>query len=371
MTRTLGDLLRQRADSVWVPPMPLDDLVAQGDRRVRRRRIGAAAAAVAAAAVVAGTALAIAPGKPGAAPAHDPGLDTPPARPLTYAVEGTIHYGDQIIETGLNLDELDVTDDGVVFRGLDDEHIMFTDGSDPVEIGISVPNHGDAVASGSVGSLLAWFTSTNNRKWDGIVVYDTHEQAVVAQLPVVEDEHAGNFKRLFPPVGDAVYWTEGTGTGLSPAVTTRYDVSAQTQTTVSRADYLAELESSPRTLVGGNPFISGYGASVAPSRLIGSGSRLDTIESVHGLNGRRLSPYFDSRTGERLRLDVPTRYDGTWMWPFQWLDDDRFAIAATRGDSQAPTGELLVCRISAGDCRVAVDDSAHWLLPVGGIGTQD
>jgi len=220
-----------------------------------------------------------------------------------------------------------------------------------------------------VGSLLAWFTSTNNDYWDGIVVYDTHEQAVVAQLPVVEDELAGNYKQLLPPVGDAVYWTERTGTTLPPfAVTTRYDVSAQTQTTVSRADYLAELESSPRTLVGGGPYTTGADAGTL-WHLTGSGSRLDAIASVQ--DSRTLMPYFDSRTGQRLRLDVPTRYDGTWMYPFQWLDDDRFAIVAARGDSGSPTGELLVCRISAGDCRVAVDDSAHWLLPVGDIGTQD
>ena len=85
-------------------------------------------------------------------------------------------------------------------------------------------------------------------------------------------------------------------------------------------------------------------------------------------------PVFVVATGERLRVSVPERYDGESLGVFQWLDDDRFALVVhgTAGIGRVPTGDLLVCRISAGRCRTVASGEQDWLLPgpSGGVGAE-
>ena len=79
-------------------------------------------------------------------------------------------------------------------------------------------------------------------------------------------------------------------------------------------------------------------------------------------------------TGERLRVSVPDGYDGEAMGVFQWLDDDRFALVVPGppASERVPTGDLLVCRISAGQCRTVASGEQDWLLPgpFGGVGAE-
>ncbi len=78
-------------------------------------------------------------------------------------------------------------------------------------------------------------------------------------------------------------------------------------------------------------------------------------------------------TGERLRVRVPDGYDGQSVGVFQWLDDDRFALVANGGVKNAPIGDLLLCRISAGQCHTIAAGEQYWLLPGpnGGVGSED
>ena len=85
-------------------------------------------------------------------------------------------------------------------------------------------------------------------------------------------------------------------------------------------------------------------------------------------------PVFVAATGERLRVSVPDGYDGEAMGLFQWLDEDRFALVVlgTAGIGNVPTGDLLVCRIAAGQCRTVASGEQYWLLPGphGGVGAE-
>ena len=84
-------------------------------------------------------------------------------------------------------------------------------------------------------------------------------------------------------------------------------------------------------------------------------------------------PVFIAATGQRLPVGVP-RYDGETPGIFQWLDDDRFAMVVhgTAGIGRVPTGDLLVCRISAGRCHTVASGEQDWLLPgaFGGVGAE-
>jgi hypothetical protein len=61
---------------------------------------------------------------------------------------------------------------------------------------------------------------------------------------------------------------------------------------------------------------------------------------------------WDTGSGKQLDLTLPTAYDGETLRIFDWVDDDRLALAAT--DDIGRATDILVCRISSGTCRVAV-----------------
>ena len=114
---------------------------------------------------------------------------------------------------------------------------------------------------------------------------------------------------------------------------------------------------------------------------MGSADSTDPVENLTVVGSQlglatgteRTGPPFVAATGERLRVSVPDGYDDRALYLFQWLDDDRFALVAESGVKRAPIGDLLVCRISAGQCRTIASGEQYWLLPgsSGGVGSED
>ena len=98
----------------------------------------------------------------------------------------------------------------------------------------------------------------------------------------------------------------------------------------------------------------------------------DSRIGVDAGSERAKGPAFVASTGGRLHVSVPDGYDGQSLGIFQWLDDDRFALVANGGVKGAPIGDLLVCRISAGQCRTVASGEQDWLLPgpFGGVGAE-
>ena len=175
------------------PDLDLHDLIAQGERRVTRRRrvvLGGTAAAVV---LTVGASFAllqarrpydVAGGSAGDQLAqhrrrHGPDT-TDGSRPLTYGVGATIHYGDRVIEAAEDADGLFLFDDGLAILTGDDgssseTRLFFTDGgSEPVEIARGVA----MVTGGEIGSLLVWLDG------DDVVIYDTHVRSVVDRVPL-------------------------------------------------------------------------------------------------------------------------------------------------------------------------------------------
>ena len=126
MNGMLRDLLSERADAAGSPDLDLDDLIAQGERRVRRRRRVALGGTAAAVALTVGASFALVQvGDDRTSPPVGPPTTNSPStvdvtpdatdgsRPLTYGVGATIHYGDRVIEAAEDPDGLFVFDDGL------------------------------------------------------------------------------------------------------------------------------------------------------------------------------------------------------------------------------------------------------------------
>ncbi|MBA2639976.1 MAG: hypothetical protein H0U77_08295 [Nocardioidaceae bacterium] len=368
-------------------------------RRVRTAGFGFAAAAAVAAGVfwLPGVADSI---RGDAGPANHRPSDPPgevreaPTRPLTYGDGQTIHYGDRVLDTGLNFLSLDVSDDGVVFTTIDGR-IWFTDGSVVDEIGRtdgashvgtryvgwgSAGRPEEWVVSDNTGSLLAWFgypePDTQDPEPDTreVVVYDSQEREVVARQPVELVADSWSFGPLFVR-GDYVYWSErfdsNAGPDFDQADMIRLEVATGTLDTISAQAYQAAQQSGARVLVVGDSFESGtvtdgigydQGFAIADSRLVPTGAGADAM-------------FFDPPTGEPLRFEAPSETGSVdRLYLFQWLDDHRFALVASAGPAGAPTGDLLVCSRADGSCGIAVRNAALSeppLLPdFGGFGAQ-
>jgi hypothetical protein len=366
MNGMLRDLLSERAEAAGSPELDLQDLIAHGERRITSRRRVALGGAAVAVALTLGASFALSQigdratspvGPPSDPPSKvDVGPDTTDgARPLTYGVGATIHYGDRVIEAAEDPDGVYVFDDGLWFftgenEGTSTTRLYYTDGSsEPVEIARGI----DRVTPGEVGSLLVWLDA------DDVVIYDTHGQVVLERVPL-------NGRRLanpITPLEDAVYWMEydNTATTVSDGQLVRYDVPTGIRTPASQADYRAETRTPP--------LVVGSAESSDPA---GDFTVVDARLEVATDGQGAPPPVFVAATGERLRVSVPAQYEGQTLGIFQWLDDDRFALVADSGLKQAPIGDLLECRISAGGCDTVASGEQDWLLPGphGGVGAE-
>jgi len=371
MKGMLRDLLDQRADAAGTPDLNLDDLIAHGERRIRRRNraaLGGTAAAVALA-VSAGVALMqvgdsrttppIGPSTPSSSSSADVETDLADgSRPLTYGVGATIHWGDQVIKAATDVDGLFPLDDGlVVFVDDDppryDNRLYWTDGSAEVEIARGV----EQLKVSERGSLIVWLDGKE------VVIYDTDVMDVVTRVPVTGDWYVTQITAL----ENAAYWHEylegevGTD-GREEFV--RYDVATGTKAPTTKAALQAEMLAAqpPRIVVGSAESTEpADGFYVTDTRL--------NVTTASGEPG----PGFVAATGERLRISLPEGYDGEHVYLFQWLDDDRFGLVASApGVGRVPTGDLFTCSISEGTCRKVASGEKYWLLAGGGgVGSED
>ncbi len=114
MNNLLKDMLDERAAGAEPPPLDLDGILAAGNRQISRRRaIGAFGGAVAAAAGVIGTATVVRPRKSQPQPAKQAPFAE---RRITYAVDSTIHYGEEVLSVAPHkITTFVQTDAGFVF----------------------------------------------------------------------------------------------------------------------------------------------------------------------------------------------------------------------------------------------------------------
>jgi len=377
MSENLSDLLRRSADAA--PELHLDVawLVDEAGRRQRQRRISVAAAAAAVVGLVAVGSLAVRSGlddrsEPGPAlpsPSPTPTEVDPDAsgsRPLVYATGSTVHVGDETFDAGANVGFLDVTDDGVVFITEDGDRLWFHDGTTTHELarwqlGVGgfyyVPLF---VSTANPGSLVVWEDA------ERFVVYDTAQREVLTRIPFVgrgnRVVHVNDGFVYFNPSTDAPgCWVIDIQFCTDPHLF-RYDLASGETTKISQALLEADLSTHRRMFV------------LKPSQTttipFGAGAGFMQV-------GRQLVPWdvnagvtvVTRTSGERIRLRVPAGYTAPVdaLVVSQWLDDDRIVLSASHGNGDTDpsrNGDLLVCRLPNGVCRVAVHEPSYvapWL----------
>ena len=415
MTDTLQERLRRDAESVAVPDLDAGRIIAQGERRLRRRQATIALGAFAAVAVVvAGGVLA------GDLQAQSQGpVDKPASRikderptgsqtrkivwsddltPLTPGNEtpntrvGILHVGDQEVEIDQVLHSVQdwsmfVTDSGAVYAQ-DDHSVWFTDGGTPQKIAsqscaVSAGGYpGLGLATGDAGPLVAWFDCAPGSVGD-LVVYDTGAGREVARQRVPSCEAS-----FVPPslpwtrlicapdaiVGQHVYFGHFGDDGQLAAHELRFDVTRGQVERAGQGVYDDDLRSQPRQLVVGDTWESGdpvetqggnnadYFRAVGPQLVpVDAGSWSSDDDAV--------THAFDA-TGDPVHFRLPSGYrpastdDGAHFILFEWIDDDTVALAQG-GD--VVVGDILVCHLSDGNCELSLDGPSDGGVVVPGL----
>ena len=319
--------------------------------------------------------------RPGQTKTVDPISDV---RKLTYANGSTIHWGDQSIDTGLDLDALYVTDNGVGFTTTD-RKVWFTDLEDITQIG----DLGDAddasykfgfdqrltLSSGNSGTLFAWYEVANDQQ--SLVVYDTSDGSEVLRTePLVNSDWGEQILAVFD---NRIYSMCG-GRGDLCIVSgaehrlARYDLDTGERVLVPFTKYQADLRRHTRTLVVGDRFDSGevlVGPGVSFAR---QGSRWAAVYS--DADPPEYTSAFVNETALPVDLKLPQQpADGQFLRISQWLDED--TVAAWTGNRRPPSPifdfndrnrtydpkGLYVCVLSTGRCELAVDGAQVDLVP--------
>jgi hypothetical protein len=375
MTDTLRRALRQDAGSVEIPTLDANNVIAQGEQRLRRRRMTAGLATVAAVAAIAVGSVLVTHANPNTqgllpatppSPSHsgDRAVDPHAGRPLVYAVGSTVHVGEETVEARDPVAFIDATDDGAVYESMLDGTLWYTDGTTTSVIGTSgctaCPTaHNGVVTTGDSGSLVVWgdVTDRKNQELSEFVVYDTSRREEVARIPLTEPNQDDGVVYVDQ---DQVWFATSTNT---PSHLLRFDVATGETTKTSLAALDAELGARSRMFV----------APVNDPEIIEPGFSDGThFRQV----GRRLvavtaggDPLTLIRTnGDEVRLRLPRgftvlgqQFDASVITLSQWLDDDHIVVWADDGGGDLPAkhGDLLECQLPDGVCHVVVSRSSQ------------
>jgi hypothetical protein len=380
---TLHDAFERQAGNAGVPDLDIEELIGQGENRLRRRRLAAFVGGTFAvvAVIMLGVGIALdGPGTRSLGPAHPPPAHSTkdagteaPTRQIVYSdhepgVPGnTVHFGDRLVETGNDQVHLDVTDDGFLYT--DRGGVWFSDGGTPEQVGSHLcgasPNGefshyaNRAVMAANSGSRVAWFDCSLPAR-PTLVVFDTSSRDEVARRPVGFCQEACE---LTDVTGESVYFNRGVYTG-SPRPDYRYDVRAGQLRTSTLHEYGEDIRRHPRGLILGDDWqtgtpVTGVGRSPAedgPLRFVVAGSRLVPQVTVNDRD--QATPAFDTTTGRALRLRLPPGYHVETVATFglfDWLDDDTLALVGGPGGQDVERrGDILTCQLSTGRCVVAV-----------------
>ena len=253
------NLLRGLADQIDQPPF--EALRETARLRSRRRTLVTAVSAAAVAAVVVGVAVLTTDNDDGREEPIEPPDGATTTHPVTFADGSTIFYGDSSVTAPDQVVELDLTDDGVVFR-TDAGEIWFTDGADSEQVGTlgepgsayDVPDRPYAttwgfVVSGNTGSQVAWFEFPQAGQPE-LVVYDTQAGEQVTRREL--DVEPGSYALLASVTEQNAYWYTSPESDDDIAVPqARIGLATGDQTPVTQSDYEADIPGpgTPRTMM--------------------------------------------------------------------------------------------------------------------------
>lgn len=374
-------LLARRAESVRGRADQRLEEVHAGIRSARRRRAVEAASGAAALVVAVAVGIALLTGSTGSHQDNAPPIsrgttvNTPTTQPepttrkLVY-VDGfwpmrKIHVGNQTVDISDQLpprtngdDEwgmvfLHVSGDGVVLL-THDGRIWFTDGNQVVPIGqtgsatriISL----GVLKTGLSGSIAAWVDGTHGSP--EMVAYDTTQRTELARIPCPrcsEPEVAGSH----------VYWQKNDDSGR--VLTMMFDPVSGEAHRVPATAQAEDLASHPRALIVGDSRAQGVVGTGLGQEFLGVDGHLVPLADPDEPGVPVLTKAWDTGSGKQLDLRLPAVYDDHTLRLFDWVDDDRMALTAN-DDIGRPT-DILLCRVSAGSCHVAVPGTAPRFVP--------
>lgn len=365
--------LARRTESLAEPALDIEALVAEGERRLRRRRVAAVVAVAGVVlALVLGGVLADSGARRVNAPIDQPNRHdrtpgpTPPARQIVYAdgFQGSaMHFGDRAVRTGVTFAHIDVTDDGFVYTNggyLGGRLLWFSDGGTPEQIGAHVcrdaHGSGGAVRTANAGSLVAWFECVRSSA-QTLVVYDTS-----LGREVVREQMTACPWTDFAPctldhlIGGHVYFTNTYyrhgGTGHVAFRRLVFDVDTDETGPTTTQAYAEDVATHSRGLVVGPSWSTGEATDGIGQQFVAVGSRL--AARVWRPDGAQqvVTAAFDTATRREVRLDLPAGYrraEGFRL--FEWLDDDTVGlVGGDEGESARGYGDILTCRLSTGHC---------------------
>lgn len=355
MTGILQDLLARRADATEAPSIDLERIIADGHRRIRRRRGFTAAGVAAATAAVVAIAWAVVHVDTQAGPAEAPFGDRRP----TYASGNTIHYGGEVIDVpGHVVSSFVQTDAGFVLTTKAGD-VFLADGNDVERIGTGDLTH--RLAADDTGPLVGWVDV------DRYVVYDT-----TARREVLRTDLAGK-NRPAPGTADLPL-VAAIDDGLAYLVASdglhRWDLAGHTDELFmpgAGASWLHDVAAGRMVFDvrlpnpgGSDVVVNSDPTADAPYFLGRTGNLSPDAAHVVTQSRDRTPPLV---VGERtLVYDVGNRREITLRHPGyeglvtgQWLDDDRFtawSVKDAHDSDSAMHADLLTCSISAGACTV-------------------
>jgi hypothetical protein len=359
--------MNEHADAAGYPSIDLDAVIADGDRRVRRRRIAVTGGAAAVVAVVV-TAVAIGPSALDLDSGRTPPVGQPHSagpfaeqRP-TYAVGSTIHYGADVVRADGQVRSFVQTDDGFVYS-TPEGRVMFTDGQETDQIG-TTNSQGSQLAADIAGSDVGW-TDPSGGGAPAFVVYDTATGTEVVRtadgsLPGSAQSDIATMSAMIAVDDGVAYWHDGAGVQA-------YDLASGTKTLVQAgadANWLDDVQGG----VLAHTSDLRYRGDAGDQRIVVNADPDATAPGFarwsHGYlppDARHVAVFGGDRSAV---LDVATGADVTPPHPAyglvyfgQWIDDDAFTFLGFPG--RTPSGQtvdLLRCSIAEQTCAVAATD---------------
>lgn len=363
MTEKLKQVLHAHASAPQFAPVDLDALVADGDRRVRRRRWSGAAAgaAVVAGAVVAGI-LVSGSGSDSRTiqPAEDPAGS---GRQVTWSTGSVIHEGDASIDVGHVVDAYVETSRGYVFADPGGT-VYSVNGGEVTEIG-TTPTKGMHLVSDPDNPYAGWV-----EVHDGHPGFMIHDQGSRTTTRV--DEHTRPGQNTIRDTDDPAYF-------YAIDDTTAYwrDERGAVAVSVKDGSLLRVVDAEARNgfaiAAAENSVLAfpGDGTLIGPSP-----DRSVRLPEVYGSIGA-FSPgalYYSSDADEpsvwdltsRERVDVPGLADYGFAAGFSWLDEATLVFIAM-ADPEGDRIELVSCEIPVGACETATEfgTGETFRIPVG------
>ncbi|MET1059036.1 MAG: hypothetical protein ABWX84_05540 [Nocardioides sp.] len=369
MTGVLKQTMDERADRLGGAPVDLDAITREGDRRVRRRRLGGLAAGAVLTVAVAGVAL---PQVLGGGAGHDRGdIAVSTAEPVTYAVGSVIHHDGTTTDVGHPVFAFVQTSAGFVSADKDGTVWSTTDtGTDQVGEGLDFDAGRVLVAD---GSRAAWLQQGPDGGSELVVV----DQADSGGTSSGSGSSSGGTGRApgdrAPGVdaidGATVYYRDQQGLVAYDATTGESRVlDPSGRTVVEDAEgglLLHQREDSQRTVAStdisaAEPRVGTDGGDLSPdARFVmseNSATSSDDFTLLEVATGKDFAPAEEKDYG--------------FFLGYAWSGDDTytaFGMQIKDGDPVASAIDLLVCTASSRSCTVVERglDFTEMQFPIG------